>query len=202
MCRARPLLWMRPKRSCAGIDSCFGCLMLLPHKCFSCCTWAIWQQPLTWHRRTTSPSARPGSTWPENVRATQPTRVGSPPPHGRRTLQSGDVRAVVPRLEYGERTQSDYLWQARRPTAHRSGRTCPRVGSGVVLPAHAGISTSQSSHNHTPNTSFVSLCSCRREDKTIPQTLLSYLPVPPREKLYSLHRRYTTSSEASGTDAR
>src|SRR5712691_7439932 len=43
MCPARPLFWMRPKRSCAGIASCFGCLMLLPHKCFSCFTRAISQ---------------------------------------------------------------------------------------------------------------------------------------------------------------
>src|SRR2546423_12527010 len=29
MCPARPLLWMRPKRSCSGIALCFGCLLLL-----------------------------------------------------------------------------------------------------------------------------------------------------------------------------
>src|SRR2546423_9590709 len=32
MCPARPLLWMRPKRSCSGIALCFGCLMLLLHQ--------------------------------------------------------------------------------------------------------------------------------------------------------------------------
>src|SRR5437588_7405710 len=55
MCPARPLLWMRPKRSCVGITSCFGCLMLLPHKCFSCFTRVIWQRPLTWRICTDLP---------------------------------------------------------------------------------------------------------------------------------------------------
>ena len=47
-------------------------------------------------------------------------------------LQSGDQRAAVPRLEHGERAQSENLWQTPGPTAHRSGRTGPRVGPVVA----------------------------------------------------------------------
>ena len=33
----------------------------------SCFARAIWRQPRTWPRRTTSPSARPGCTWPREI---------------------------------------------------------------------------------------------------------------------------------------
>src|SRR5204863_7304076 len=68
---------------------------------------------------------------PAPSRAIEPPRVRSPPAHGARTLQSGDVRAAVPRPGHGERTQSENLWQTPGPTAHRSGCTCPRVGAVV-----------------------------------------------------------------------
>src|SRR5207248_2427226 len=44
----------------------------------------------------------------------------------------GDERAAVPRPGHGERTQSENLWQTPGPKAHRSRRTCPRVGSVVA----------------------------------------------------------------------
>src|SRR5207248_2424404 len=38
--------------------------------------------------------------------------------YGERPLESGDVRAAIPRPGHGERTQSENLWQATSPTAH------------------------------------------------------------------------------------
>ena len=40
------------------------------------------------------------------------------PDRHERVAAAGDVRAAVPRLEYGERAQSDYLWQTASPKAH------------------------------------------------------------------------------------
>ena len=69
---------------------------------------------------------------PAPDRAIEPTRVRSPAAHCPGTLESGDQRAAFPRPEYGKGTQSENLWQTPGPKAHRSGRTCPRVGSVVA----------------------------------------------------------------------
>ena len=45
--------------------------------------------------------------------------------------ESGDVRAALPCPGHGKRTQSENLWQAPGPTAHRSSSTCSRVGSVI-----------------------------------------------------------------------
>jgi hypothetical protein len=74
----------------------------------------------------------PPTTGPAPERAIEPPRARNTPAHGPGTLESCDQRAAVPRREYGERAQSDHLWQAPGPTAHRSGCPCPRAGPGVA----------------------------------------------------------------------
>ena len=136
---------------------------------------------------------------PAPDRAIEPTGVGSTPPCRAGTLEPRDKRAAFPRLEHGERAQSEDLRKAPGQKAHRSDSPRPRVGPVVVLPAHLVSQRISTPTTITQTLLSVSLCSSRREERTYPKHSFSiYLFL--LEKLYSLIEDTRLVHEASGTD--